>query len=133
MNDSTFRQTDGDLADSKSASRTQSAKRKPKHVPTENVPTEVENGAAELVESQSRQLLTAIVAFRDGDFSKRLPDDWHGTFGLIADAFNQTISHEDRISRDIAKLSVTVGKEGRLGQRISLQGTKGGWVDKLSL
>ncbi len=41
---------------------------------------------------------------------------------MIADAFNQTIAHEDRISRDVARLSVTVGKEGRLGQRISLQG-----------
>ncbi len=94
-----------------------------------NVRTET-NGAV-LMEAQSRQLLAAMIAFRDGDFSKRLPADWSGTFGMIADAFNQTITHEDRISRDVAKLSITVGKEGRLGQRISIQGARGGWADKL--
>ncbi len=31
-----------------------------------------------LVEARSRQILKAIVAFRDGDFSARLPADWPG-------------------------------------------------------
>ena len=49
-------------------------------------------------ESQQRQILTALVAFRDGDFSVRLPADWGGIDGRIADAFNQTIAQEDRIA-----------------------------------
>ena len=71
-------------------------------------------------ESRARQLLAAIVAFRDGDFTVRLPADWIGTEGRIAEAFNQTIGHEDRITREVRRLSVTVGKEGRLKQRLSL-------------
>ena len=43
-----------------------------------------------------------------------MPADWIGTDARIAEAFNQTIAHEDRISREIGRLSVTVGKEGRL-------------------
>ncbi|WP_208093760.1 HAMP domain-containing protein, partial [Escherichia coli] len=43
---------------------------------------------------RSRQLLAAMVAFRDGDFSVRLPRDWPGTDGRIAEAFNQTLAHQ---------------------------------------
>ncbi len=45
----------------------------------------------ESAEARSRQILTAFVAFRDGDFSVRLPADWPGIDGRIAETFNQTI------------------------------------------
>jgi HAMP domain-containing protein/signal transduction histidine kinase/DNA-binding response OmpR family regulator len=82
-------------------------------------------------ESRSRQILAAIVAFRDGDFSARLPTDWAGMDSRIAEAFNQAIGHEDHIAREVARLSVTVGKEGRLKQRMSLPGAIGGWATKV--
>lgn len=64
-----------------------------------------------------RQILTAILAFREGDFSVRLPADWSGIEGRVAEAFNQTISQEDRIAQEISGLSELVGKEGRLKRR----------------
>jgi HAMP domain-containing protein/CheY-like chemotaxis protein/signal transduction histidine kinase len=82
-------------------------------------------------ESRSRQVLAALLAFRDGDFSVRLPADWTGTEARIAEAFNQTIGHEDHISREVERLSKTVGKEGRLKQRMSLPGAIGGWATKV--
>ncbi len=82
-------------------------------------------------ELRSRLLLKALVAFRDGDFTARLPTDWKGSDGRIAEAFNQNIAQEDRITREIALLSVTVGKEGRLKQRISLTGAIGAWATKI--
>src|SRR6202046_1202183 len=81
--------------------------------------------------ARSRQLLTAMLAFRDGDFSVRLPADWPGMEGRIAEAFNQSVAYEGRISREAARLSVTVGKEGRLKQRMSLPGAVGGWAEKV--
>ncbi len=81
--------------------------------------------------SRSRQLLRAMVAFRDGDFSVRLPADWPGVDGRIAEAFNQSLAHEGRISREVARLSVTVGKEGRLKQRMTLPGAVGQWAEKV--
>jgi HAMP domain-containing protein len=80
---------------------------------------------------RSRHLLTAMLAFRDGDFSVRLPADWSGTDGRVAEAFNQCVAHEARISREVARLSITVGKEGRLKQRMSLPGAIGGWAEKI--
>ena len=43
-------------------------------------------------EARSRQFLVAMVAFRDGDFSVRMPADWVGIDARIAEAFNQTIA-----------------------------------------
>src|SRR5271167_816694 len=81
-------------------------------------------------EARSRQILKAFVAFRDGDFSSRLPADWPGIDGRIAETFNQTIVREESITREVRRLSVTVGKEGRLKQRISLPGAVGDWAVK---
>ncbi len=80
---------------------------------------------------RSRQLLAAMVAFRDGDFSARLPRDWPGTDGRIAEAFNQTLAQQGRITGEVARLSGTVGKEGRLKQRMSLSGAIGGWAEQV--
>ena len=89
--------------------------------------------ANESAEARSRQLLTAIIAFRDGDFSARLPDDWIGLDGRLAEAFNQALSHEQHISTEVARLSETVGRDGRLKQRMSLPGALGGWAIKVDL
>ncbi|MDZ4850858.1 MAG: HAMP domain-containing protein, partial [Pirellulaceae bacterium] len=78
-----------------------------------------------------RQLLQVIVAFRDGDFTVRLPTDWSGTGGRIAEAFNEAIAHEHRIADEVERLSVTVGKEGRLKQRMSVPGAIGAWAQKV--
>ena len=75
-----------------------------------------------------RLILTAIQSFRDGDFTVRLPTDWAQTEGEIATAFNQTIAQQERISREVTRLSETVGKDGRLKQRMSLHGAIGGWA-----
>ena len=82
----------------------------------------------ESAEARSRQILKAFVAFRDGDFSARLPADWPGIDGRIAETFNQTIVREESITREVRRLSVTVGKEGRLKQRMSLPGATGDWA-----
>ena len=88
-------------------------------------------GSDDPAAARSRQLLMAMVAFRDGDFSVRLPADWPGVDGRIAEAFNQSLAHEGRISREVARLSVTVGKEGRLKQRMTLPGAVGEWAEKV--
>ena len=43
-------------------------------------------------ECDNKQLLSALIAFKRGDFSVRLPDDWTGVAGKIADTFNEVIA-----------------------------------------
>ena len=101
------------------------AVRKPKSKPASADPS------SNPAEARSRRILSAILAFRDGDFSARLPTDWAGADGRIAEAFNQTIAHEERIAQEVMRLSTTVGKEGRLRQRMSVPGAVGGWASKV--
>src|SRR6266446_2138095 len=82
-------------------------------------------------EARSRQMLATMLAFRDGNFSVRLPAEWDGVDGQIAAAFNQALSHEDQLSREMERLSRTVGREGRLKQRMSVPGAIGGWAAKV--
>ena len=79
-------------------------------------------------ESRLNHILASILSFRDGDFTVRLPIAWGGIEGRIAEAFNQTIAHEDAIANEIRTLSVSVGKEGRLKQRLSISTPGGSWA-----
>ncbi|MBC7941641.1 MAG: HAMP domain-containing protein, partial [Chitinophagaceae bacterium] len=87
--------------------------------------------ASAAADARLRQLLAAMVAFREGDFTRRLPADWPDTDGRIAAAFNQTIVQEARIAAEVARLSASVGKEGRLQQRMSVPGALGDWAAKI--
>src|SRR4051812_4912187 len=81
--------------------------------------------------AQTRQILAALKAFANGDFSMRLPATWGGTEAGIADAFNQCISNAQRITDEAARLSNTVGREGRLSQRLTTPGVAGGWAEQV--
>jgi PAS domain S-box-containing protein len=76
-------------------------------------------------------MLASMLAFRDGNFSVRLPSDWDGIDGQIAAAFNEAISYEDRLSHEMERLGRTVGREGRLKQRMSIPGAIAGWAAKV--
>ncbi len=79
----------------------------------------------------AKQLLTAMLAFRQGDFAVRLPADLTGLDGKIADAFNDIVAVSERRARETARVSVAVGKEGRLRQRMSAPGISGGWAEEV--
>ena len=80
----------------------------------------------------SRRLLTAMLAFRDGEFGVRLPADLIGVDGKIADAFNDIVAVSERRARETARVSRSVGKEGKLKQRMSVPGAAGGWADEVA-
>src|SRR5438045_4230076 len=74
-------------------------------------------------------LLAALMAFKRGDFSARLPEDWTGVPGKIADTFNSVIESNERMTRELERIVHVVGKEGRITQRASLNNVSGSWAD----
>src|SRR5580700_4743968 len=80
----------------------------------------------------SRQLLSAMLLFRDGQFGVRLPSHLTGVNGKIADAFNDIVAVTERRARETARVSRSVGKEGKLKQRMSVPGATGGWADEVA-
>ncbi len=79
-------------------------------------------------ELDAKRLLTALVAFKRGDFSARLPDDWTGVAGKIADAFNELIRTNQRMTHELERIRRVVGKEGRITQRASLGDVSDSWA-----
>jgi HAMP domain-containing protein len=77
------------------------------------------------------QLLSALMAFKRGDFSARLPDDWTGVAGKIADTFNDVIRTNQRMTQELERIVRVVGKEGRITQRASLSDVSESWYDAI--
>src|SRR5437588_7513128 len=78
-----------------------------------------------------KQLLNALTAFKRGNFSVRLPEDWTGLAGKVADTFNDVIGINQRMSREFERITRVVGKEGRISQRVSLGAVSEGWADSI--
>jgi len=77
------------------------------------------------------QLLSALMAFKRGDFSARLPEDWTGVPGKIADTFNAVIEANQRMTCELERIGRVVGKEGRIAQRASIGEATNSWSDAI--
>src|SRR4051794_39225984 len=73
-------------------------------------------------------LLAALTALKKGDFSTRMPSDWTGVAGKIADTLNEIIETKEGLAKAISTVSQVVGREGRLTQRASVPNVSGGWA-----
>jgi HAMP domain-containing protein/signal transduction histidine kinase len=82
-------------------------------------------------ELDTRQLLSALMAFKHGDFSARLPEDWTGVAGKIADTFNDVIRTNQRMTQELERIVRVVGKEGRITQRAALSDVSESWSDAI--
>ena len=67
-------------------------------------------------------------AFRDGDFSVRLPTQWSSTNARLAAAFNQTIAQQQRMSEEVARLTESVGQAGPIASTYIAPWGVGGWA-----
>src|SRR4051812_35766673 len=52
----------------------------------------------------------ALTALKRGDCSARLPVEWTGVAGKVADTFNDVIELNQRMARELEHLSRVVGK-----------------------
>ncbi len=62
-------------------------------------------------------ILGALNALKRGDPAVRLPLDWTGMAGQVADVFNDVVERNERMAQELARLSRVVGKEGKLAKR----------------
>ncbi|MEK6279524.1 MAG: HAMP domain-containing protein [Acidobacteriota bacterium] len=76
----------------------------------------------------TKVLLKALVAFKKGDFSVRLPGEWIGEAGKIADTLNDIIELSDKTAKEVERVSRVVGKEGKIVHRASVPAASGSWL-----
>ncbi|MDQ3283497.1 MAG: HAMP domain-containing protein, partial [Acidobacteriota bacterium] len=74
-----------------------------------------------------RLLLRALTSVKKGDFSVRMPVEFTGVQGKIADTLNDILDLNERTASEIERISNVVGKEGKLNQRAQVPAAGGQW------
>jgi len=74
-----------------------------------------------------RELLTVLTEVRNGNFGVRMPIDKTGMSGKICDMLNEIISLNERMMTEFTRAGNTIGKQGKLTQRIEIPYSKGAW------
>src|ERR1700712_964084 len=71
-----------------------------------------------------RVLLGVLAQVKAGDFTARMPLEWTGVAGKVADSLNEVIISNQALETELARVRRVVGKQGELSQRVVL----GGWA-----
>ena len=78
-----------------------------------------------------RVLLSVLTSFKKGNFGARLPVEWTGVAGRISDTLNDVLEINEKMARELERLSRVVGKEGKLNQRANLGEFSGAWATSI--
>src|SRR5436190_849463 len=76
----------------------------------------------------TKLLLKTLISLKKGNFSVRLPNDWTGVAGKIADTLNDVVEMNDRLVKELERVSRVVGREGKITQRAAPPVADGSWV-----
>jgi methyl-accepting chemotaxis protein len=87
------------------------------------------NGSDTVVTDYLPIILMGLQTMKDGDFSVRLPGSWTGLAGKIADHFNEIVSANEQMARELKRVGQHVGKEGKTRERIRVPRHQGAWDD----
>ena len=80
---------------------------------------------------ETSAILAALIALKRGNSDVRLPEEWPGQAGRIAEAFNEVVELNVRTARELERLNQVVGREGKLRHRASLGNVSGFWSDSI--
>ena len=79
----------------------------------------------------NQQLLKVLTEVKKGNFSVRMPIDQVGLSGKICDTLNEIISINEKMMQEFTRAGNTIGKQGKLTQRIEVPAAKGSWAQAL--
>ena len=86
------------------------------------------HAAADPAEAVLAELTDALAQLRRGRFDVRLPRR-EGAAGALADQFNDMAAVAQRHNRDLLRIGRSVGREGRMGDRLDEESYDGSWAD----
>jgi HAMP domain-containing protein/signal transduction histidine kinase/CheY-like chemotaxis protein len=84
----------------------------------------------------SRELLRVLTEVKNGNFAVRMPVDQVGVSGKICDTLNDIIGMNERLTEEFTRAANTIGKQGKLTERIQIPEARGSWskgVDSLNV
>ncbi|HEY0030003.1 MAG TPA: HAMP domain-containing protein [Bacteroidia bacterium] len=73
------------------------------------------------------ELLSILTEVKSGNFDVKMPINKLGISGKVCDTLNEIISMNKKLVREFSKARNTIGKEGKLNQRIVIPYSEGEW------
>jgi HAMP domain-containing protein/CheY-like chemotaxis protein len=73
-------------------------------------------------------LFSVLADYQRGNFTARMPNDRTGLAGKICDTLNTAIERNERLVKELERLSNVVGKAGNVKQRAQLPAAEGAWA-----
>jgi HAMP domain-containing protein/signal transduction histidine kinase/DNA-binding response OmpR family regulator len=74
-------------------------------------------------------LLATLRSVKRGDLTVRMPFDWSGLAGKVADTLNEIIETNAQMVAEVTSVTRVVGREGHLEQRASVPHVAGSWAE----
>ena len=75
-----------------------------------------------------QELLHALTAATEGDFSIRLPARRRGLMGQIAARYNELVELNANRAKELARVGRVIGREGRMTERMAVGTARGSWA-----
>jgi HAMP domain-containing protein/CheY-like chemotaxis protein/signal transduction histidine kinase len=72
-------------------------------------------------------ILSSLQCMRNGDFTVRLPGNWTGLAGKIADTFNDIVAANQHMAEELKRIGQVVGKQGKTRERTRFHESRGAW------
>ncbi|HEY8583238.1 MAG TPA: HAMP domain-containing protein, partial [Capillimicrobium sp.] len=94
----------------------------------------VADGSDERLSADERaieQVIAALTAAREGDFSQRLRARRRDQIGELQVRVNELLEINARQARELKRVSRVIGREGRMHERASLGPVAGAWADNV--
>src|SRR6185437_10922640 len=79
-------------------------------------------------ERSLHRLLDGLSAVNAGDFSVRLASNGEPLMAEIIDVFNNVTQKQGRFVEELGRVSTSVGREGKMRDRVAMTGVGGQWV-----
>jgi HAMP domain-containing protein/signal transduction histidine kinase/DNA-binding response OmpR family regulator len=73
------------------------------------------------------EFLKILVKVKNGNFTQRFPTDQNGVKRSICDTLNEIIDLNERMVFEFQKVGKSIGKQGKLTNRVALDGARGSW------
>ncbi|WP_264537422.1 HAMP domain-containing protein [Flavobacterium sp. N1736] len=73
------------------------------------------------------EFLKILVKVKNGNFTQRFPTDQSGVKRSICDTLNEIIDLNERMVFEFQKVGKSIGKQGKLTNRVALDGARGSW------
>jgi HAMP domain-containing protein/signal transduction histidine kinase/CheY-like chemotaxis protein len=88
-------------------------------------------GDGEIVDQRVlEELVDALIAARNGDFSRRLSARRRGLAGELAGAYNELMATNADMTRELSRVGRVIGREGRMAERASIRAA-GAWEEQI--